>query len=283
MWVFGEYRLESVSYSLEWTSRGVLRGIAALLISAALVAGCGGNPNRPTATDASRLYKKAYKSLQSKNYSTAIDNYELLSSRYPFSDEAKQAQLDLMYAYYKNDEPDSAVDIADTFLREQPTHPRVDYAWYIKGLVYFPRERGPIEKLLRVDLSERPPSNAHQSFENFERLVNVFPASPYAEDARQRMVFLRNRLAEFEMHVAKYYIRRGAWVAAINRAKWVLENYQETPLSLDALEILVDAYGELQMVDLAQDAERILAVNRDRVDEKLRLQAEAKPPAASTP
>ena len=283
MWVLGEYRLESVSYSLKWTSRGVLRGIAALLVSAALVAGCGGNPDRPVATDASRLYKKAFKSLQSKNYSSAIDNYELLSSRYPFSDEAKQAQLDLMYAYYKNGEPDSAIDVADTFHVEHPTHPRVDYAWYIKGLVYFPRDRGPLEKLFRVDLSERPPGNAHQSFENFERLVNGFPDSPYAEDARQRMVFLRNRLAQFEINVAKYYIRRGAWVAAINRAKWVLENYQETPSSLDALEILVDAYGELRMADLAHDAERILVVNRDRIDGKLRLQAEAKPPATTTP
>ena len=261
----------------------MLRGIATLLLSAALVLGCGGNPNRPASTDASRLYKKAYKSLQSKNYSSAIDSYELLSSRYPFSDESKQAQLDLMYAYYKNDEADSAVDVAETFLVEQPTHPRVDYAWYIKGLVYFPRDRGPLEKLLRVDLSERPPSNVHQSFENFERLVNAFPDSPYAEDARQRMVFLRNRLAEFEMHVARYYIRRGAWVAAINRAKWVLENYQEAPSSLDALEILIDAYGELRMVDLAQDAKRILAVNRDRIDGRLRLQAEAKPPTATLP
>lgn len=277
--------MESVSYSLNGSPASVLRSIAAVIISIAVLAGCGGTyaERTATATDASRLYKKAYKSLQSRNYSISIDNYELLISRYPFSDEAKQAQLDLMYAYYRNDEPDSAIDIAETFLIEQPTHPRVDYAWYIKGLVYFPRERGPFEKILRVDLSERPPAFAQVAFENFEHLVAFYPESPYAEDARQRMVFLRNRLAQFEIHVAEYYIDRGAWVAAINRAKWVLENYQETPSSIDALEILIDAYGELRMADLAQDAERILAVNRDRVDGKLRLRADARPPAPTKP
>jgi outer membrane protein assembly factor BamD len=211
--------------------------------------------------DARKLFERASSSMRSGNWEGAISNYEGLTAVYPFSEFSKQAQLDLMYAYWRNDEPESAVDAADQFVLENPTHPRVDYALYIKGLAWVPRERGPMEKLFRVDLARRPPGELMQSFNAFSRLAQEHPDSPYTPDARQRMVFLRNRLASYEIHVADYYLRRSEWIAAANRARYVVENYQETPSVVDALQIMVKAYRELDLAVLASDSMRVLAEN----------------------
>jgi outer membrane protein assembly factor BamD len=238
-----------------------------LLLSAALVAAllAGCSSNGPTEfdadLDAKQIYEKADRALKNGNYGYATSNYEYLMAVYPFSDYAKQGQLDLMYAYYRNKQPDSAIDAADKFILENPTHPRVDYAYYVKGLATFERKRGPLEKLTRVDLSKRPPYRLLESYRAFAVVAERYPDSPYAEDSRQRMVYLRNRLAQYEIHVAAFYINRGAWVAAANRAKYVLENYQQTPSVVPALQIMVTAYRQLELPNLAEDSMRVLEEN----------------------
>ena len=207
------------------------------------------------------IYARAQKSMKNSSYGQAIKELESLQSRFPFSEPARQAQLDLIYAYYKNRETEPAIDAADTFIRENPTNPRSDYAYYMKGLVYFERQANFLERYFNVDLSQRPPVNARKSFEAFEALIKKYPHSEYVSDSRQRMIFLRNRLADFELHVAHYYMRRGAYVGAINRAKYCVENYDGAPAVQGSLEILVAAYRQLKMDDLAVNAERAYTDN----------------------
>ena len=198
---------------------------------------------------------------KNSSYAEAIKQLEALQSRFPFSEPARQAQLDLIYAYYKNRQVDPAIDAADTFIRENPTNPRVDYAYYMKGLVYFERQSNWLERRFNVDLSQRPPINAKKSFDAFQQLIEKFPHSQYVGDAQQRMVFLRNRLADFELHVALYYMRRGAYVGALNRAKYCVENYDGAPAVKGSMKVMVDAYYDLKMMDLAANAERVYADN----------------------
>ena len=207
------------------------------------------------------IYQRAQSLMGNGSYDAAIKVFESLTARFPFSDAARQSRLDLIYAYYKKREKESAVDEADTFIRENPTHPRIDYAYYLKGLVYFERDRNFLERWFSVDIAKRPPQDARKSFDAFARVVTQFPNSEYAADARQRMVYLRNRLAEYELHVARYYQRRGAWVAALDRAKYLLENYDGAPATREALEITVAGYDALGMRDLAADARKVLVLN----------------------
>lgn len=207
------------------------------------------------------IYARAQKAMKSSSYGEAIKQLEALQSRFPFSEPARQAQLDLIYVYYKSRQTDPAIDAADTFIRENPTNPRVDYAYYMKGLVYFERQANFLERYFNVDLSQRPPINARKSFESFDELIKKYPHSVYVGDARQRMIFLRNRLADFELHVALYYMRRGAWVGALNRAKFCVENYDGAPAVKGSLQVIVQAYRELKMTDLAADAEKVYVAN----------------------
>jgi outer membrane protein assembly factor BamD len=163
--------------------------------------------------------------------------------------------------YYKSRQTDPAIDAADTFIRENPTNPRVDYAYYMKGLVYFERQANWLERYFNVDLSQRPPINARKSFEAFDDLIKKYPHSPYVGDARQRMIFLRNRLADFELHVALYYMRRGAYVGALDRAKFCVENYDGAPAVRGSLRVMADAYRQLGMTDLAENVQRVYADN----------------------
>ena len=162
------------------------------------------------------------------------------------------AQIDLIYAYYKNHETDPAIDAADTFIRENPTNPRVDYAYYMKGLVYFERQANFLERWFNVDLRAGR-LDAKKSFDAFDELLKRYPHSQYAGDA-QRMIFLRNRLADFELYVAEYYMRRGAYVGALNRAKFCIKNYNGTRRPPSRYR---QAYHDLGMNDLAADAERV--------------------------
>jgi outer membrane protein assembly factor BamD len=226
----------------------------------ALLAGCGDTP-RQQVGNAERLYELAKRASDNGNYRDAIVYYEQLEARFPFSNPARQGQLDLMYAYYKNREPESAIDQADQFIRENPAHPRVDYAYYIKGLVQFERNPNFLERWFNADLSERPPIDARKSFQAFQTILERFPNSEYAEDSRKRMVFLRNRLASYEIYVAEYYLKRGAWVGAINRCKYAIENYDGAPQIHRALEIMAESYRRLGMNDLAADTEKVLKEN----------------------
>ena len=174
---------------------GLLRGgVLALCLALAAVPACRSKRDLMSSSP-EILYKRAKQSLTGQDYNTAIKMYEALTARYPFTEQARQARLDLIYAYYRSGEKESAIDAADTFVRENPTHPRIDYAWYIKGLVDFERSANIIERTFRVDLAERPPATARKSFAAFRVVVEQYPKSDYAHDALQRMIFLRNRLA----------------------------------------------------------------------------------------
>lgn len=222
--------------------------------------GCSSFRSQPI-NNPDQLYDRAKKELDSGDYAIAIKDLELLEARFPFSNVTRQSQLDLMYAYYENGDKENVIDQADQFIRENPTHPRVDYAYYMKGLANFDRDRNFLERWFRVDLSKRPPVDSRTSFQAFQVMVQRFPNSQYAADARQRMIFLRNRLANYEVYVARYYMKRGAYVAALNRSKYTLENYDGAPAVKEALEISRDAYTELGMKDLADKSAAMLAQN----------------------
>ena len=233
--------------------RFLLLGLAAVV----LLAGCA-RDSIVEDQGPELLYQKGYDAMDASNFAGAIQYFNALEARYPFSPETRQAQLDLIYLYYRSLQPEQAIDAAEEFERENPTHERIDYCLYMRGLTYFDQAPNIIERLMRVDLSLRPPKDTLRSFSTFQELIRRFPDSEYVPDARQRMVFLRNRLAQYENHVAEYYVRRGAYVAAVNRAKYALEHYPEAPQLEKTLQILVAAYEQLGMTDLAADAQRVL-------------------------
>jgi outer membrane protein assembly factor BamD len=227
-----------------------------------LLAACASNDEPYTAAqDLQEAYETATTSIYGGNYRRGIEILEAIQSRYPFSDVARQIQLDLMYAYYKSSQPELAIEAADTFMRENPIHPRVDYALYIKGLAYFQDGPGMLERWFRKDTNKRPPKDVELSYQSLRRLVERYPASQYAPDAEQRLVFLKNRLAAYENWVADYYLRRGAFVAASNRARNALEAYNGADSNADSLRILITAYENLGMDDLAADTRRVLQLN----------------------
>ena len=242
-------------------SRALLR-TAIILLTFGLFAACANNDEQETViNDVTEAYESAKKSVSRGNYRRGIQIYEAIQARYPFSDLSRQLQLDLMYAYYKAGLKEQAVETADTFMRENPIHERVDYALYIKGLTYFEDEAGFLEKRFKRDVTQRPPKEVAEAYSSLRRLVERYPASMYAPDAEQRMVFLRNRLSEYENHVADYYLRRGAYIASLNRAKSALEDYNGAEGNADSLKIMEQAYEKLGMHDLAADARRVLELN----------------------
>ncbi len=208
-----------------------------------------------------RLYSEARGALDSGYYTKAVEYYEFLETRFPFGVYGQQSLLDLAYAYYKTEAHESAIAACDRFIRLYPRNPRVDYAYYLKGLVSFNQGRGFAERFLPIDPSYRDQSTSMTAFHAFVDLVERYPASEYAADAKKRMVFLRNRLARHEMHVADYYLKRGAYVAAVNRARNVVESYSRTPAVADALVLMAKAYKILEMPDLSADALRVLELN----------------------
>ncbi|MES1981153.1 MAG: outer membrane protein assembly factor BamD [Pseudomonadota bacterium] len=221
--------------------------------------------DKPAAsTPVEELYATAKGELEGHNYERAVKAYETLQSRYPYGRYAQQAQLDIAYAYYKQKEGESAIAAADRFIKQYPNNAHVDYAYYLKGLINFNEDLGVLGSIVRQDLSERDPNAAREAFESFKELVTRFPNSRYAPDSRLRMQYLINTLARYQIHVASYYLRRGAYVAAANRAREVLTNYARTPATLDALKIMVQAYDALGLKDLRDDAQRVLDMNSDK-------------------
>ncbi len=236
------------------------------MLAAALLAGCagkgtGGLDQRLARLQPGPLYERAHKALLNQDYEDAIRSYEALTARYPFAPESRQARIDIIYAYYRRGEKESALDAADTFIRENPSHPRIDYAYYLKGLIDFERTPYRFERWLRVDLTERPPSTAQKSFQAFRTVVEQYPKSAYAEDARMRMIYLRNRLADYDLNVADYYQRRGAYVAAARRAAEAIERYDGAPAVQRALAMMVECYKELGYDEAAANAERVYREN----------------------
>jgi len=211
--------------------------------------------------DAKKFHDKAKSAMDAENYQKAIKLYETLEARYPFGDYAAQTQLNIAYAYYKNDDPEAAIAAADRFIKIHPRNASVDYAYYLKGLVNFNRSIGFIERFLPTDASQRNPSNVKESYDNFEVLVKRFPQSKYIPDAKQRMLSLRNNLAMYEVHVARFYLKRRAYIAAANRGGYVIKEYQRTPAVPYALQVMEQAYTHLGLDDLAADAKRVYEQN----------------------
>lgn len=207
-----------------------------------------------------RLNSEAEMAMRSRDYDKAIGYYEKLKSRYPHGRYALQAELEIAFAYYKKGEAASAIAAADRFIKLHPHHPNVDYVYYLKGLATF-NERGIVDKLTKQDISDRDPKALRESFAAFKELVTRFPESRYAKDATLRMSYLVNTLAAHEMHVARYYMKRGAYVAAVNRCKYVIETYPQTPAVEQALVTQISAYDQLGIEDLKADALRVLKTN----------------------
>ena len=232
----------------------------AVLIGSLFLYACAGNEEsfeEAFINDITDAYETAQRSVRSGNYRRGIQIFEALQARFPFSDLAKQIQLELMFAYHKNGSQEQAIDAADTFMRENPTHENIDYALYIKALAYYEKDPGLLERLFRKDTRNRPPKEADLAYSTLRRLVERYPASEYAPDAEQRMLHLKNRLSEYENSVADFYLRREAYVAALNRAKDALERYNGAPGNEESLEIMIAAYEGLGMTELAADTRRV--------------------------
>lgn len=236
-----------------------------LLVGLLSLSGCAwlssGNDDPTADWSASQLHAAGREAMRSGNYDTAIDYYEKLQARYPFGRYAQQAQLDIAYSHYRNGDTDQAIAAADRFIRTYPRHPFVDYAYYLRGLANYSRDVGMLGRLIPSDPTRTDSRAAQQAFNDFAELVQIFPDSQYADDARQRMLFLRNSLAEYEVNVARFYLERKSFVAALNRARHVLENYQTAPAVEDALGIMAEAYIRLELNDLARDSHRVLQLN----------------------
>ncbi|ATE59244.1 outer membrane protein assembly factor BamD [Thauera sinica] len=235
-----------------------------VLIGALLLGGCGILPEEIDETagwNAQKLYSEAKASMGEGGYDRAVKLFEKLEARYPYGRYAQQAQLESAYAYYKQNEPALALAAADRFIKLHPNHPNVDYVYYLKGLVNFNEDLGLFAGLSNQDLSERDPKGAREAFESFRELVTRFPESRYADDSKKRMQYLVNSLASHEVHVARYYYRRGAYVAAINRAKTALTSFPQAPANEEGLFLLVKSYDALGMNDLRDDADRVMRKN----------------------
>ncbi|CAA0097283.1 Outer membrane protein assembly factor BamD [Halioglobus japonicus] len=226
--------------------------------------GCSSNDQLPDiAADAGeqQIYEDAQRYLRGDNYDMAVKSLELLESRYPFGKYAEQAQLELIYAHYNAYEHEAAVEAADRFIRLHPQHPSVDYAYYMKGLAAYTANEDIFARFMPTDQAQRDTSQAKEAFGEFAQLVSRYPNSPYAADAEARMLALRNLLARHEIMVANYYLRRGAYLAAVNRGRFVVENFQRTPAVADGLAIMAQGYLFLGMKDLAQESITVLAAN----------------------
>lgn len=243
----------------------MLSRLLCLLFAAIVITGCATTAEereqRRRDQSAQQLYASARESMQVGNWKTAIEKLENLDSRYPFGPFSQQAQLDLMYAYYQNRDTPSAVAAADRFIRQNPRHPNLDYVYYMKGLVNYYSELGFLREAFAASLSERDASTADKAFKDFSELIKLFPDSQYAADARQRMIYLRNRLADFELHAANYYTQRKAWLAAANRARNVIEHFPNVNATADALVMLVRCYHELNLPELEKESHDVLALN----------------------
>lgn len=236
-------------------------------VSLAIVAlaGCGlFNKTEVDPTErmsAQQLYSEARNDLNAKRFESALKLLAKLESRFPFGVWAQQAQLDTAYAHFKQGDRVQALVAIERFIRLNPASELLDYAWYLKGLINFNEDQGLLANLGGQDLSERDPRAARESFEAFRMVVSRYPDSRYADDARARMTYLVNGMAASEVHVARYYFVRGAYLAAANRAQAVVTQYQTAPAVEQALALMVRSYERLGMETQRQDAERILKAN----------------------
>lgn len=249
--------------------------LAVLITLAIVLAGCGGRGSPDTSDPTQRgtgdsrqsersveeLYESASNAMNRGDYRTAAERLENLQARYPFGPYSRQAQLDLIYAYFQAREMGSAINAADRFMRLNPQDEQVAYARYMRGRANLDRGNDFLTRTFDIDRRTRDPNAIREAYADFLQVVDNYPDSEYADDAEERMVILRQHLAHYEIYVAQYYMKRGAYVAAANRAQNVIQNFQGTPSVRDALVILAEAYGELELADLQADVVRVLEMN----------------------
>ncbi len=249
----------------------MIRHFSVLILSLFLLA-CSEVKVDPYAEwSAEDFYDESSRSLKAGEFETAITHLENLEARFPFSPYARQAQLDIAYAYYKFEEPESAIAAADRFIRFNPRDPNVAYAWYLKGRADFTRGKGFLDKYFPRDISQHDNQSMHNALKSFSTLVEQYPDSKYAVDAYQHMVYLRNKIAEAELHAANYYLKRNAWLAAAKRGQYVLENYPNTPASRTALKVMIKSYKMLGLTDLAADTQLVLDTNSQTESEQIKV------------
>lgn len=237
-----------------------LRIILVLFLSLSLIA-CANKKDAYKGMNAEQIYAESQKNMKKENYVRAVQDFEALEARYPYGEYSEKSQLDLIYAYYKKNDPDLAITAADRFIRMNPRHPRVDYAFYLKGLVRYDQNMSFMYRHLPLDRALRDSSTAQASFDSFKELLERFPNSEYTNEARQRMVYLRDQMARHELQAVYYYMKRGAYLSAANRANYIVKHFDQTSAVKEALIAMKDAYAKLGMHELSQDADRILKQN----------------------
>lgn len=244
-----------------------------LLVAALFATGCSSDPGRLPPTnpfkpdqreiremrlEAGQLYREARRSLDNRDYVTAVEQYDRLSQRFPFSDYATQGQMEKIYALYRSHDPDSAMLAAERFLRERPRHPNADYIQYLKGLINFDRQEG-LTDVLGLDPTRKDMGYSRRSFDDLGLLVQKYPNSRYAADARQRMIYLRNLIAESELHIVHFYMRRGAFIAAAKRGEQIIAQYPGAPVTLEALDLIEQSYRAMDLNQQADEAAKLRA------------------------
>src|SRR5258706_2779529 len=237
--------------------------LAALLLAGSLAA-CslfGDKIDPKKEWQAAEFYAAAKEQFDNQSWDAAIKLYEQLEAKFPFGRFAQQAQIEVAYAYYKQGETAQAVSALEKFVKLHPNHPNVDYALYLKALSNFKEDLGPFSRLVKQDLADRDPKAARESFESFKDLVTRYPESRYANDSRERMAYLVEALARHEIHVARYYLARAAYLAAANRAQDALLRFPNSPTHREALDIIIEAYDRMGMTELRDDAKRVLNKN----------------------
>jgi outer membrane protein assembly factor BamD len=241
----------------------ILRTFTLILACSLLLVlgGCKSNKDAYKGLSATQIYAAAEKNMQKENYGQAVKDFEALEARFPYGEFSDKAELGLINAYFKHNESLLAISTADRFIRMNPYHPNVDYAYYLKGLVAFEQNYTFSFRYLPLQRSLRDPVDAQTAFDTFKELVERFPTSQYVLDARKRMIFLRNQLADYELSVVHYYLKRDAYLSAANRANYILKNFEKTPAIPKALQALITAYRALGMGSLADDAEKTLKLN----------------------
>jgi outer membrane protein assembly factor BamD len=231
------------------------------VLVAGVLAACGSTPKYDDKDSAEKLYADAREDMSAGSYDRAIKTLEKVEGRAAGTLLAQQAQLELAYAYWKTGERAQAQSTLDRFIKLHPSSPALDYAMYLKGLVHFNDNLGILSTISRQDISERDQQASRDAYQAFKQLVDQFPNSRYSADARVRMDYIVNALSQYELHVARYYYRRGAYVAAANRAQQTLREFQQTPSTEEALYILAQSYDRLGLTQLRDDADRVLKQN----------------------
>lgn len=241
-----------------------LRLAALLLVVAFLATGCAGRKSKADAEEGlpvTELYDKGHQQMERGNWSEAEKTFKRLVAQYPYGPHTEQALMETAFAQYKAGNHEDAVSTIDRFIRTYPTHRNIAYFYYLRGLANSNRDAMFLQRVWSLDPSRRDLATPQQAYDDFSRVVQRYPNSRYADDARQRMVDLRNMFARYEMDTALYYMRRGAWLSAVGRAQYILETYPQSEFQNDAVAVLAASYRELGNTTLADDAVRVLQLN----------------------